>query len=108
MSARRNYRIAATLLLLAIAAAGYCFYELGKVGLSDPDKAQFWYAWLLAALGVSLIACLAFYYYRAKSAHTSNDEIAIQALAAAGRNVAKVKAQQAAAEAKQPAKQSGK
>lgn len=104
MHARRNYHVAGGLLVLDIIVACGCFYNLTKFGLADPKKAQLWFALLLSTLLVGMIICLAFYYLRTKLRRSSRDEIAMQALVAAGRNLAQNRQQtQAADDSKQPA-----
>lgn len=83
-------------LVLASAAAGYSFYKLGNVGLGNPQKAQVWFGLLLISLVIAAASYLVFAYNRSKLSRSSGDEIAIQALAAAGRNAAKTRAEQAA------------
>src|ERR1700733_7304509 len=87
--ATRNYRLAQLLLLVSFVAAGYCLDRMVTYGLGDPNKAKFWFSMLAISLFFGIVASIASYYYRVKRNHSSGEEIAIQALAAAGSSLAK-------------------
>lgn len=96
MQSDRPYRIARGVVLVCVAVAAICFYELLSKGLGSPGKARLWFSLLIGVVVIGALAYIIVFYYRARLDRPSNDKIALESLAAAGQQMAREQRQRKA------------